>query len=72
MVVSLWLRFLAHLVCFADVLKIYFSDFCQTSYLNIPNGLHAICRFGRALAVDEDPKFFFNPLRYVAMTTDFC
>ena len=33
---------------------LYFSDFCQTNYLNIYwTDLHEICRIGRTLAVDD-------------------
>ena len=58
---------------FADVFKIYFNDFCQTSYLNIyQTDLHEIFRIGRTLAVDERSEvIFFDPSSDVAVATNF-
>jgi len=40
--------------CFAVVVLKYFSDLCQTNYINIyRTDLHEICRTGTTLAVDE-------------------
>jgi len=40
---------------------IYFSDFCQTNYLNVyRTDLHEICRIGWTLAVDERSEVIFS------------
>ena len=53
----------------------YFSDFCQTNYLNtyVRADLHKTCRTGRTLAVDEHLKLFFRSLkgRCRGMATNF-
>jgi len=51
---------------------IYFSDFCQTNYLNIYwTDLCEIGRIGRTLAVDERSEVIFHRSRNVAVTTNF-
>ena len=60
---------LAHPICakrrrgglvFCCCFKIYFSDFCQTNYLNIyRTDLRKICRIVRTLAVDERSEVIF-------------
>jgi len=50
---------------------LYFSDFCQTNYLNIcVTDLNQICRFGRTLAVDLE--LFFDSSIDVPMANNFC
>jgi len=52
-------------ICSADILEIYFSDFCQTNYLNIyQTDLYEICSVGITLAVDERSEvIFFRSLK---------
>ena len=60
-------------LCFGDVFKKYFSDFCHTDYLNIFRAkLHEICRIGRPLAEYQRAKVIFcDPPRGVAVATNF-
>jgi len=53
--------------------KNIFSDFCQTSYLNVyQTDLHDTCSIGRALAVDERSEvIFFDPSKDVAAVSSF-
>ena len=57
---------------FCCCFKIYFSDFCQTNYLNIyRTDLRKICRIVRTLAVDERSEvIFFDPSRDVTVATN--
>ena len=51
---------------------IYFSDFCQTNYLNVYlTDLHEICRIGNLWPQTNDLKLFFDPSRDVAVATSY-
>jgi len=51
---------------------VYFSDFCQSNYLNIyRTDLHEICRIGRTLGANECSQvIFFDPSKGVAVATN--